>query len=111
MQKRQSAASSAAPATTSGGRFHLMIKGTYPCAANPSLGLNPGPTLTGASNPTVAAQCSKNSISNNKAAWTAYAANAYMSSMLSAAAPAPTAPQVNAADLFGHDVGAQDECT
>lgn len=106
-RKRQSA-----PATSAtGGTFHLMIKGTYPCNLNPSLGLQPGPSITGASNPTVAAQCSKNSISTNAAAWTAYAANKYMSSMLSAAAPAPTAPQVNAATLFGHDVGAQDSCT
>ena len=111
LRKRQSAASSAAAPSSSGGTFHLMIKGTYPCAANPSLGLQPGPSVTGASNPTVAAQCSKNSISTNTAAWTAYAANSYMSSMLSAAAPAPTAPQVNAATLFAHDVGAQDVCT
>ena len=107
MLKRQSAPA----ASPTGGTFHLMIKGTYPCNMNPSLGLQPGPSVTGASNPTVAAQCSKNSISTNAAAWTAYAANKYMSSMLSAAAPAPTAPQIDAATLFGHDVGAQDSCT
>lgn len=59
----------------------------------------------------MAAQCSKNSISTNQAAWTAYAANKYMSSVLKAAAPAPTAPQVYAASLFAHEVGAQDLCT
>lgn len=111
LKKRKSDASSVAAPATTGSTFHLMIEGTYPCAANPSLGLQPGPTVTGAPNPTVAAQCSKYSISTNAAAWTAYAANSYMSSILSAAAPASTAPQVNAAPLFAHDIGAQDECT
>ena len=110
-RKRQPSRAQLAPrASATGGTFNLIISGTYPCNLNPSIGLVPGPTVTGG-NPTVAAQCSKNSISTNKAAWTAYAGNKYMSSMLSAAAPAPTAPQVDAASLFGHDVGAQDFCT
>lgn len=97
-------------ASATGGTFNLIVSGVYKCNLNPSIGLVPGPTVTGG-NPTVAAQCSKNSISTNKAAWTAYAANNYMSSVLKAAAPAPTAPQVDAASLFAHEVGAQDLCT
>ena len=98
-------------ADSSVGSYNLSIKGRYPCADEPGLGLQPVPSQTGVSNPTVVSACAQNSIIPNSAAWSGYAVNSYLSSLLSAAAPAPTAPQVDAGRLLTTDTGQSSECT
>ena len=95
---------------TGAGSFHLTIEATFPCANDPAFGLSPSETFTGSPNPTVAALCSANKIPTDAAAWSAYKVNDYASSLLRAAAPAPTAPQVDGAELMKNEVGAADEC-
>ena len=95
---------------TGAGNFHLIIEATFPCANDPAFGLSPSETFTGSPNPTVAASCSANKIPTDAAAWSAYKVNDYASSLLRAAAPAPTAPQVDGAELMKNEVGAADEC-
>ncbi|KAL6721375.1 hypothetical protein ACLMJK_000478 [Lecanora helva] len=80
------------------GQFHLIIKGSYPC-------ISPAASTTASGgSPAIASQCVNNQISTDVSAWTTYEAKSYMSSLLSAAAPHPTAPQVNGASLIHSDV-------
>ena len=64
----------ASPATTAvpAGQYHLIIKGSYPCADEPGLGLQPPPSQTGTSNPALVTACSQNSILPSSAVWSAY---------------------------------------
>ena len=64
----------ASPATTAvpAGQYHLIIKGTYPCADEPGLGLQPPPSQTGTSDPALVTACSQNSILPSSAVWSAY---------------------------------------
>lgn len=73
------------------GSYNLAITGTYPCADESGLGLQPQPTHTGVSDPRVVSACVQNLVIPNSAAWSGYAVNSYLSGLLSAAAPAPTA--------------------
>ena len=99
--------------STPAGLYHLIITGTYPCADEPGLGLQPQPTPTGTSDPRLVATCSQNSILPNSAAWSAYAVSGSLAPWTStlsdchgrilicqAAAPAPTKPQVDAGQLL-----------
>ena len=61
-----------ATTTTAAGQYHLIIKGTYPCANEPGLGLQPPPSQTGTSDPRIVAACSQNSILPSSAVWSAY---------------------------------------
>lgn len=66
--RRASQATTAVPA----GQYHLIIKGTYPCADEPGLGLQPPPSQTGTSDPALVTACSQNSILPSSAVWSAY---------------------------------------
>lgn len=61
-----------ATTTTAAGQYHLIIKGTYPCADEPGLGLHPPPSQTGTSDPRIVTACSQNSILPSSAVWSAY---------------------------------------
>ena len=61
-----------ATTTTAAGQYHLIIKGTYPCADEPGLGLQPPPSQTGTSDPRLVTACSQNSILPSSAVWSAY---------------------------------------
>ena len=67
--RRASQATTAVPA----GQFHLIIEGTYPCADEPGLGLQPQPSQTGTSDPRLVTACSQNSILPSSDVWSAYA--------------------------------------
>ncbi len=67
--RRASQATTAVPA----GQYHLIVKGTYPCADEPGLGLQPQPSQTGSSDPNLVTACSQNSILPSSAVWSAYA--------------------------------------
>ena len=54
------------------GQYHLIIQGTYPCADEPGLGLQPPPSQTGTSDPALVTACSMNSILPSSAVWSAY---------------------------------------
>lgn len=58
------------------GQYKLIITGTYPCADESGLGLQPQSTQTGISNSKVVSACSQNSILPNSAAWSGYAVRA-----------------------------------
>ena len=66
--RRASQAATAVPA----GQYHLIIKGTYPCADEPGLGLQPPPSQSGTSDPALVTACSQNSILPSSAVWSAY---------------------------------------
>ena len=57
----------------SAGQYHLIIKGTYPCADEPGLGLQPTPSQSGTSDPRIVTACSQNSILPSSPVWSAYA--------------------------------------
>ena len=67
--RRASQATTAVPA----GQYHLSIKGTYPCADEPGLGVQPPPSQSGTSDPRLVTACSQNSILPSSAVWSAYA--------------------------------------
>ncbi|KAK0515841.1 hypothetical protein JMJ35_001875 [Cladonia borealis] len=73
-------------------------------------GLQPPPSQTGTSDPALVTACSQNSILPSSNVWSAYEANSYLSSILSAAAPAPTDPQVDAGKLLSNDIGESTDC-
>ena len=87
-------------------QVHVIIKATWPCKGPPDSSNN------ASSNPTLASMCADNAITPGPQAWTTYEVSKYMSSLMSANAPAPTAPQVNGIAVIHGDVnppGAQ--CT
>ena len=61
-----------ATTTIAAGQYHLIIKGTYPCADEPGLGLQPPPSQSGTSDPRIVTACSQNSILPSAAVWSAY---------------------------------------
>ena len=61
-----------ATTTIAAGQYHLIIKGTYPCADEPGLGLQPPPSQSGTSDPRIVTACSQNSILPSSAVWSAY---------------------------------------
>ena len=90
----------------SANQVHVNIKATWPCRGPPD------PSSHSSSNPTLASMCANNAITPGPQAWTTYEVSKYMSSLMSANAPAPTAPQVNGVAVIHGDVnppGAQ--CT
>ena len=92
--------------------YNLKITGVVGCSDSAVAGPIATPTsgASGASNPTQASLCSNAGISTGTAAWSAYGVDGWFSSLLSANAPAPTAPQVDAAALLKNEVGAADNC-
>ena len=87
-------------------QVHVNIKATWPCKGVPDSSNNVS------SNPTLASMCADNKITAGPQAWTTYEVSKYMSSLMSANAPAPTAPQVDGVAVIHGDVnppGAQ--CT
>lgn len=87
-------------------QVHVSIKATWPCGGPPD------PSKNASSNPTLASLCANNAITPGPQAWTTYEVSKYMSSLMSANAPAPTAPQVDGVAVIHDDVnppGAQ--CT
>ncbi|MCJ1272566.1 hypothetical protein MMC21_000352 [Puttea exsequens] len=97
-------------ANPAAGQYNLTIIGTYPCADQPGLGLQPRPTQSGTSDPRIITACAQNAIQTDASAWVEYGANSYLSSILSAAARTPIAPQVDAGVLLQKDTGQSSDC-
>lgn len=79
-------------------QVHVNIKATWPCQGPPDSSNN------ASSNPTLASMCADNAITPGPQAWTTYEVSKYMSSLMSANAPAPIAPQVDGVAVIHGDV-------
>ena len=79
-------------------QVHVNIKATWPCEGVSDSSNNVS------SNPTIASMCADNKITADAQAWTTYEVSNYMSSLMSANAPAQTAPQVDGVAVIHGDV-------